>query len=918
MSGPHAPHSPGRAPHSPGHAPHSPGRAPHSPGAGAPHGGEDALSLSFKAELGLVEGILVLVDEWAAERGVFKDDRISLRLVLEELLLNLCLHAGRDAEGAETQADLAITPIRAQNGGTGEPSRHVHRLAVTLRDTGREFNPLHHEPEHAESIRDARIGGRGLTLVRLLAPELEYARKHGNNILKLTLACAGPGKTPLFSEDAAGRPVLAQARSGGVFRTLARLWHGMLAVRQTVFFFCIFTAMVWGGLLFYYQAASYSRQENAGRMCRQALHTQNFSSSTFLELLAGSFAEFLAELAEHPDFPAILASDGVFFDELRDGVLLRSIMADTAVLGVLKGKTGKAGAMLLYRAENAVNRLFLPLDFDAFVEQSSRGGQSVWAGPIRTLPAEAAQGHAGMLLAKTMNGEGDWIGIVITMPWILATLDTLTGFENVASAFITNRGEYVAYPPGRNVRGGPQGLADEVEARAAGTAKAGTAGSGPAKAGTGLSPEMARLIARIENREAGTVPLESLFPGGVSPWPFSWEGPTTLAYAPMTVEGWGFLLFVSSVEIGATAPSLPSGMVILAVLAPFFAGLAAWKISSGVVRPLGRLSGALDRIADGDLDTPLPVPEKRDEISGMLRAFEHVRITLKHSFATLAEATAAEQRMRNELALARAIQESMLPASAPDVPGIGVAMGIDMAGEVCGDLYDCFTLPGDPQSLYCLIGDVCGKGVPASVIMSRTMVLARSFLLSGAGCAETLARLNEALLRSDDSLMFVTLLVARLDGKTGELTWASAGHPPPMPGPEPGASARPLPAPLPWSRELALGVKPGRVYTERRLRLARGQSVLLYTDGADEAMAPGASDPAAGQSEGREIFGEERLLAAFADACAGHRDAGAARSGETLRRVRASLLSHMGGAAPFDDISLIVIRRDGDGAATGA
>ncbi len=788
------------------------------------HGESDTLSLSFKAELGLVEGILPLVDEWGAERGVFKDDRISLRLVLEELLLNLCLHARNE----EPHVDLTITAIRAQSGGADETSGHPQRLAVTVRDTGREFNPLryhegHHEEEPSASIRNARPGGRGLTLVRLLATELDYERKHGNNILKLTLVLSGPGKAVSPEIRDTWVPAWEDIRSGGFCRVFSRLWHSMLAVRQTVFFFCIFTGMVWGGLLFYYLAANDSRRTNAEKLCRQALHSQNVSSATFLNYLAGSFADFAEEIEDLPNFSSIIIDDTAFFEELRDGVLLRTVTADTAVLGVLKGKKGKSGAMLLYRAQEAVARLALPLHFDPFVEQSVRGGkktpQSVWAGPIRTLPIEAGQGHAGMLLAKTMNSEGDWIGLVITMPWILKTLDALSGFEKVASAFVTDKGEYVVYPPGRSVRGGPQSLAEETGTQA------------------NISPAMQRFLTSVRDREAGSIPLESLFPGGVSPWPLPWNGETTLAYQPHTLEGWSFLLFVSSGEIGATKPPLPLDILLLAVLTPFFAAFAAWQISSGVIRPLGRLSGALDRIADGDLDTPLPVPRMRDEISGMLHAFEHVRITLKHSFTNLAEATAAEHRMQNELALARAIQESMLPASPPDVPGIAVATAIDMAGEVCGDLFDCFTLPDEPDVLYCLIGDVCGKGIPASVVMSRAMVLARSFLLSGAGCGETLSRLNEALLRSSDSLMFVTLLVVRLDGKTGILTWSAAGHPPPMLGPT--VKPRQSSDPLPWSRELMLGVKGGQNYTEHSLRLARGQSILLYTDGADEAMTPG-------------------------------------------------------------------------------
>lgn len=859
-------------------------------------GEEGSLALSFKAEVGLVEGILTLAEEWAAKRGVYKDDRTSLRLVLEELLLNLCLHARRDADDASPGIELAITPMYAPPEHAEEAPRQVRRLAVTLRDTGPEFNPLLYNDAEIGTIRDTAPGGRGLTLVRMLAADIEYARQHGTNLLRLTLACAGPGKVSPCGDGAAEEPFSGSAfRSGGILRSFARLWSGRLAVRQAAFFLCISMLMLWGGLLFCYLAVRDARNDGSRAQCLQALHTQNISSSTFLERLAVSFAEFAAELEELPEYAAILESDEAFFQELRDGVLLRTVTADTAVLGVLKGERGKPGAMLLYRTGDMINRLVLPMDFGPFVEKSAEGDRAVWVGPIHTLPEEVGQGHAGMLLGTLLHhdgGETAWVGLVITMPWIAATLDALSGFENTASVFVSDRGEYVVYPPGRNVRGGPQALGEEAG---------------------GDAPEMARLLEHIGNRETGMTTLERLFPGDILPWPLPWQGPTTLAYAPMDIPGWSFLLLVSSEEIGATPPSLPGGMILLALFAPFCIAAIAWKVSSAVVRPLDILAGSLQRIADGDLDTPLPASPTRDEISDMLRAFEHVRVTLKHSFANLAEATAAEQRMRNELALARAIQESMLPVSPPDVPGVRVATSIDMAGDVCGDLFDCFTLPGAPDVLYCVIGDVCGKGIPASVVMSRAMVLARSILLSGATPARTLARLNEALLRSNDSLMFVTMLVVRLDGATGECVWASAGHPPPMPGPV-SFGARPrVRGPLPWSRDLVLGVRPGVRYAEYAVALEPGQSMLLYTDGAEEAMSPALSgvSPAPGQSEGMDIFGEEKLRDVFFTACEGDEDGDLPRPADVLNRVRGALLAHMRGTSPFDDTSLIVVRWDG-------
>ncbi len=228
----------------------------------------------------------------------------------------------------------------------------------------------------------------------------------------------------------------------------------------------------------------------------------------------------------------------------------------------------------------------------------------------------------------------------------------------------------------------------------------------------------------------------------------------------------------------------------------------------------------------------MPKARFADEIGRMLATFERVQVTVQASFRNLVNSAAAQQRMQNELELARNIQKSMLPAVFPRLPWAAVHASLDMCREVCDDLHDCFVPdPGDPSRICCVMGDVCGKGVPAALIMSRAMSLARAFLLAGLSPAETLARLNSALLRRDNSSMFVTMLVGILD-RDGTFAWASAGHPPPLPGPRPeGEGFSPVASrPLSWPGELVLGVRDGQHYSTFSLRLAPGQSLLLYTD----------------------------------------------------------------------------------------
>lgn len=340
-------------------------------------------------------------------------------------------------------------------------------------------------------------------------------------------------------------------------------------------------------------------------------------------------------------------------------------------------------------------------------------------------------------------------------------------------------------------------------------------GHGPQSLGDEARQFQAPALLDVEKKllagEKGLVQLRPVLHGDATPWPLPWSGPTSLAYAPMRTPGWFLALLVSSEELGDAPQEQPLAFFLMAVLGPLCIGCVTWCVTSRTLRPLHDLASSLERFGQGDMDAPVPKARFADEIGRMLATFERVRVTVQASFRNLVNSAAAQQRMQNELELARNIQKSMLPAVFPRLPWAAVHASLDMCREVCDDLHDCFVPdPGDPSRICCVMGDVCGKGVPAALIMSRAMSLARAFLLAGLSPAETLARLNSALLRRDNSSMFVTMLVGILD-RDGTFAWASAGHPPPLPGP--GRKGRgfhqslpgPCPGPANWSSACATG-----------------------------------------------------------------------------------------------------------------
>jgi sigma-B regulation protein RsbU (phosphoserine phosphatase) len=210
---------------------------------------------------------------------------------------------------------------------------------------------------------------------------------------------------------------------------------------------------------------------------------------------------------------------------------------------------------------------------------------------------------------------------------------------------------------------------------------------------------------------------------------------------------------------------------------------------------------------------------------------------------------------------------------------------------VGGDLYDVFR--SERGALYFTIGDVSGKGVPASLFMARTMDMVRvvSRLLRADGTqdigpAEIVAHVNNELSQNNANLMFVTLLVGRLDARSGDLVYCSAGHPSPM-----RLAASEGPFELPCVRAAPLGLTPERTYRDQSVLLARGDTLFAYSDGISEA-----------ENRDHECFGEERLADALRS-CRG------ADSRSLIAGVVEAVRQYAAGTPPSDDITAIAIRR---------
>jgi len=266
-----------------------------------------------------------------------------------------------------------------------------------------------------------------------------------------------------------------------------------------------------------------------------------------------------------------------------------------------------------------------------------------------------------------------------------------------------------------------------------------------------------------------------------------------------------------------------------------------------------------------------------------------IQLAISRFAENLRAETAAKERIQSELRIARDIQVSSLPGDFPAFPDrteFDLFASMDPAKEIGGDFYDFFFI--DDNTLFFAVGDVSGKGVPAALFMMTVKTLLKTEAVRGAAPAELLRAVNNLIWPDNSSLMFVTILCATLNVKTGDVTIGNAGHNPPLVS-TPDAGAEFAPAPGSPVLGLARNVTP----SEATLTLAPGQAIFLYTDGIPEAV-----------DRKDNFYSDERLrrtLTRLADM-----DMKAMVNG-----VRADVKRFARGAPQFDDVTMLAVRFNG-------
>jgi len=255
---------------------------------------------------------------------------------------------------------------------------------------------------------------------------------------------------------------------------------------------------------------------------------------------------------------------------------------------------------------------------------------------------------------------------------------------------------------------------------------------------------------------------------------------------------------------------------------------------------------------------------------------------LQKAYGQLEEATAQRERIESELRIARDIQMSMVPTVAPDYDGVDLYAAIQPAKAVGGDLYG-YLLQGD--RLYFCVGDVSGKGVPASLFMAQATRLFRTLAAQSMMPAEIATRMNNALTEGNEQGMFVTMFLGLIDLRTGRLDFCNAGHnPPAVEGDDRHMRFIDM---LP---NAPIGLWGDLNYDGEHIDNISGKLIFIYTDGLNEA-----------ENNAQEQLGDDRLLQVL-------NTLGEATAQEAVERLKATAERFRDGAEPNDDMTILALR----------
>ena len=292
---------------------------------------------------------------------------------------------------------------------------------------------------------------------------------------------------------------------------------------------------------------------------------------------------------------------------------------------------------------------------------------------------------------------------------------------------------------------------------------------------------------------------------------------------------WTMGIILPAADVVKPANQFIISFGIIMLIGIIIVGMVCSMTIRRVTKPLRKFADSADEIAKGNITASLPKIKTKDEMYRLRNSFETMQLSLVRQIEETKAINAEKGRMEGELQTARSIQMSMLPKTFPPYPDrddIDIYGQLVPAKEVGGDLFDFYIR--DEKLFFC-IGDVSGKGVPASLLMAVTRSLFRTVSAHESQPARIMTTINESIAEDNDSNMFITLFIGVLDLPTGRLRYSNAGHDAPL------LIGKANTGKLPCDPNLPIGIEANWKFTTQEAVIDPETIIFLFTDGLTEA-----------------------------------------------------------------------------------
>ena len=426
-------------------------------------------------------------------------------------------------------------------------------------------------------------------------------------------------------------------------------------------------------------------------------------------------------------------------------------------------------------------------------------GKPCWTEPYMDLDVATNTSEMVTSYCQTLtNREGQVIGVIntsLSISWLSQTISAVKPYPNSYSIMIGRGGTYFVHPDTTKIT--RQTIFTQTLEQ-------------PDTALTALGYAMQR----------GEEGIKHMNIGGKDSYVF---------YKPLGQTGCSMAIVCPESDIFSGFDRLRRTIMTIVTVGLLLMLYLFIRIITRELKPLRRLAHEAETIASGQFDAVLPDFQRIDEIGQLSHSFGNMQQSLVKYIDELKQTTAQKASIESDLRIASDIQMGMLPETFPtkdDRDDVQLYASLTPAKEVGGDLFDFYFR--DEKLFFC-IGDVSGKGVPASLFMAVTRSTFRTVSAHESMPERIVMTMNKTIVDMNKTHMFVTLFVGVLDLPTGRLHYCNAGHDAPL---LVGAGV----GELPCESNIPVGFFSDWKYIPQEAQIFTGTTIFLFTDGLTEAM----------------------------------------------------------------------------------